>query len=524
MERVLANRMPLLNLLQNEPLQIQASHLAFQEFYCARAICNAAPLPTQPWKFTSWWSNILKLGDEMGLKFRQNLLRAAGVEGLDLDLTGELGGHRSTALLAVKQIISVLTSLDLTSNMLTASCVATIVEALDGNTTLSTLVLDTNEMGDQGAAALAAGVLGCEALVELSICSCSIGPTGAAAIARTLELNTTLTSLQISSNPIGDHGGLALGQGLRLNAHLAEVELRDCGIRAVGMKAIGRALAKNQSLTNMDISGNQQLSEEDMRVFGSSLLHNDRAKLGFIVCDSFVLQEGLHALDLSSRGVCAAYATTLSGVLKSNGVLTTLVLNDNDIRDEGAVALAHGLSHNRALELLELNGCAIKAEGAKALGRALETNDVLTKVDLRNNRLGDDGVLEIGRSLLNSAHGVLCFFCCDALSIDEDVSSLDFSREGITHVRARLLAGIVRANATLTALDLYRQLDVDSAKALARCFGSLLMPSNPFRCLPMPSHTFRCLPMPSRLPMPSDSTRPLERRLPMMAVAGHCLL
>ena len=119
---------------------------------------------------------------------------------------------------------------------------------------------------------------------------------------------------------------------------------------------------------------------------------------------------------------------------------------------------------------------------------------------------------------------MLCFFCCDALSIDEDVSSLDFSREGITHVRARLLAGIVRANATLTALDLYRQLDVDSAKALARCFGSLLMPSNPFRCLPMPSHTFRCLPMPSRLPMPSDSTRPLERRLPMMAVAGHCLL
>lgn len=85
-------------------------------------------------------------------------------EGLDLDLTGELGGHRSTALLAVKQIISVLTSLDLTSNMLTASCVATIVEALDGNTTLSTLVLDTNEMGDQGAAALAAGVLGCVVL------------------------------------------------------------------------------------------------------------------------------------------------------------------------------------------------------------------------------------------------------------------------------------------------------------------------------------------------------------------------
>jgi hypothetical protein len=37
------------------------------------------------------------------------------------------------------------------------------------------------------------------------------------------------------------------------------------------------------------------------------------------------------------------------------------------------------------------------------------------------------------------------------------VVTLDYSRQGITSVRARLLSGVLRANGTLTSLDLYRQ-------------------------------------------------------------------
>ena len=49
--------------------------LARQEYYTAIALLNTALLPIAPWKFTSWWSNVLKLGDEMGLGFRRNMLR-----------------------------------------------------------------------------------------------------------------------------------------------------------------------------------------------------------------------------------------------------------------------------------------------------------------------------------------------------------------------------------------------------------------------------------------------------------------
>ena len=62
--------MPLLSLLQAEPLQIQAAHLSFQEYYVARAICEQSwELPQKPWEFSAFWANVVKMGGEMGEAF-----------------------------------------------------------------------------------------------------------------------------------------------------------------------------------------------------------------------------------------------------------------------------------------------------------------------------------------------------------------------------------------------------------------------------------------------------------------------
>ena len=50
----------------------------------------------------------------------------------------------------------------------------------------------------------------------------------------------------------------------------------------------------------------------------------------------------------------------------------------------------------------------------------------------------------------------------------EDVTSLDFSRSGITAVRMMLLAGILKCNTTLESLDLYKQLNAETSKVLAQ--------------------------------------------------------
>jgi hypothetical protein len=61
-ERVAADRMPLLSLLETQPLRLQAAHLSFQEFFAAQAVCEGATLPLPPWELPPWWANTIRLG------------------------------------------------------------------------------------------------------------------------------------------------------------------------------------------------------------------------------------------------------------------------------------------------------------------------------------------------------------------------------------------------------------------------------------------------------------------------------
>ena len=101
--RVLVDELPLLSLLQAEPLQLQSSHLSFQEYFAARALCEEGTVLSgaPPWEWPAWWANAVSLGAEMGEPFGRGLLRAAGVQGDVLDLSKKLGGHRPTVLRVV---------------------------------------------------------------------------------------------------------------------------------------------------------------------------------------------------------------------------------------------------------------------------------------------------------------------------------------------------------------------------------------------------------------------------------------
>ena len=119
-QRVTRDDLPLLSLLQVEPLQLQSSHLSFQEYYAARALCeegtrlSGAP----PWQWPAGWANVLALGAEMGEPFAKGLKRAAGVEADFLDLTGKLGGDPPTVLRVVALFSEVLKSINLEYNKL----------------------------------------------------------------------------------------------------------------------------------------------------------------------------------------------------------------------------------------------------------------------------------------------------------------------------------------------------------------------------------------------------------------------
>ena len=105
-ERVAADRMPLLSLLQASPLQLQASHLSFQEFFTCQAICEGATPPLPPWALPAWWANTLRLGTEMSAAFGEGLARAAGEElsrrSVRLSLTGDADTSSTAIGLALR--------------------------------------------------------------------------------------------------------------------------------------------------------------------------------------------------------------------------------------------------------------------------------------------------------------------------------------------------------------------------------------------------------------------------------------
>ena len=119
-ERVAQDALPLLSLLQAEPLQMQSSHLSFQEYFAVRAICaDGATLQTPPWRWSGWWANVVRLGAEVG-DFGRRLLRAAGGAPA-LDLRGKLGGDRETSVAAVALLMHAATSINLSQNKLVAA-------------------------------------------------------------------------------------------------------------------------------------------------------------------------------------------------------------------------------------------------------------------------------------------------------------------------------------------------------------------------------------------------------------------
>ena len=106
-ERVRQDCLPLMSLLQAEPLQMQASHISFQEFHFAKAVCRGSfqlPIAAMPWRWPAWWTNAFRFGSEMGNAFCDGLSAAAAV-GESLNLSGAISGYRPTSVAALAAML-----------------------------------------------------------------------------------------------------------------------------------------------------------------------------------------------------------------------------------------------------------------------------------------------------------------------------------------------------------------------------------------------------------------------------------
>ncbi|GLI67888.1 hypothetical protein VaNZ11_012165 [Volvox africanus] len=352
------------------------------------------------------------LGDEGTAYVVEALAFNTSCRALDLSKNGISGGLGAAALAQVLPGAA-LSTLVLNTNSLGDGGAEQLAKVIAGHPHLATLDLGQNGIGDAGAAALAEAIKLNTRLQRLDLSGNAIDKDGAAALAAALAASTTLEVLVLTDNYLGEAGALSLGDALRANNSLKELHLKGNEIGDAGVAAICEALmARHGDITVLDL-GNNSLTEagaavltrmlslkrslKELNLYMNDIGDSGMAKMAHAIADN----KGLAVLDVGGNNIGPKGVAALVGALRNHGSLTSLELGYNPLGPEGTKTVTDLAKFNLPkLSTLKMGWCKVAGgDGARALSDLLLLNNTLSHVDLRGNALGNDGAILLSRGL-----------------------------------------------------------------------------------------------------------------------------
>ena len=179
-----------------------------------------------------------------------------------LDFRGcRLGSCDPSTVAAACGVISLLSSLDLSNNGLTAKAIIPLCEMLKSHPFLTTLKLGSNEIGDDGATFLSEAIRDNHTLKLLDLAQCRISSKGGTKLAQALSLQNSITCLKVHLNDIGPIGATEFASALQTNLFLKTLSLASNKIKDEGALALAHAIHRNESLTELHVSYNFLLED-----------------------------------------------------------------------------------------------------------------------------------------------------------------------------------------------------------------------------------------------------------------------
>jgi len=203
-------------------------------------------------------------------------------------------------------------------------------------------------------------------------------------------------------------GGGAFQNGLSaIVGNSAEsVDLSDLDLNVDQARQVAYALGGNRALTSLDVSRND-IGDGGKSAIGDALLSSSTSRLQFLTCNEWSIEVGTSSLGLADKRLNAADAKLLAGVIKFNRSLKSANLAENDIGDEGAIAISAALESNTTLTDLNLeakyDGVKISASGAQAIAKMLAVNRSLKSVDLEYNDIPEEGKRQLRNAVGNKS-------------------------------------------------------------------------------------------------------------------------
>ena len=130
--------------------------------------------------------------------------------------------------------------------------------------------------------------------------------------------------------------------------------------------------------------------------------HRYHLGLDTTLCNSLHHNNMLKELDLNRTGLQPEHMQLLGQALSNNNILSVLDIHQNGgIGPDGCQHLAN--VRNTSLSDLIMRGCGVGGDGADHIGKMLLYNKSITSVDLDDNNIKDDGVKMLVEHLMSNA-------------------------------------------------------------------------------------------------------------------------
>jgi NLR family CARD domain-containing protein 3 len=226
-------------------------------------------------------------------------------------------------------------------------------------------------------------------ITDLSMRHCTICPRGARAMADFLRNNTTIQEFRLTDSQLtGNALQILCESGLKYNTSIQRLYLINDDLMGIDsaehLSAIVNGVCQVEEL---------YLGENNLEDSGVAILSNA------------IIQKGpestLSVLDVRSNNLTATGALSMQGLIVNGSNLKTLIISNNELGDNGVMAIARGLqqSSKGSLEKLDVNANIISSVGAVALAMMLRMNKSLSELNLSYNNIGDEGAVAIAAAL-----------------------------------------------------------------------------------------------------------------------------
>jgi len=257
---------------------------------------------------------------------------------------------------------------------------------------LQTLNLRGNKLGNVGAAAVAEALPNC-AMTLLDLSYNNITYDGIVVITGALrDQKTQLCNLKLSGNIIDTASARAITEALESNVKLVDLSLMQCGIDAAAASALFEGMCKNTALGALRVGGNQ---------FGSGNLAEDPSFA--LLAKLLTCHPTLQILHLDNTKMGRAASVGLADVI-SRSNLVELVVQGNNINDQGMDALCRAMKKGTNLVNLSMSNCNLGRQSGIHLAKMLQRDkQALTSLDLSNNSLCNFGMFYDGIAALSDA-------------------------------------------------------------------------------------------------------------------------